>query len=312
MRYFLKKAISIIIIILVSVSVFFGYTYATKNLRSFVSRFSEENFGVQLSIGHVGLRLPLCLELKDVKIDDSIDIGSVRIYPSPASFLVKRGLIISKVKIIDPSVKIKKGDRKEFIIADFLKKKERQASSKIPAPDFYFSKIQIRDGTLIYEAGKENMLEFVKLKVRIESSGVYLSRDSNLHFAAKGFLKNKDSGFLSPLSVNGYIQPGNITKARLRASDIKVDTLPSIYAKYLRGVIKEGRINLTSDIQISRNNLIAECYLEGENLILTKDLEQRIDAPFIASFILLINFKSSLVKIKRLRGNFLKLIFKRS
>lgn len=301
MKHFLKKSVPIVIVLLISGLVFLGYSYVARNLKSFISGFTEENFGSQISISRISLRLPLCLELKNVKLGNSVDISSVRIYPSPASFLAGNRFIVSKVKIIDPVVRIKNG-------GSILKQKERRIFSKNLAATFFFSTIDIQNGTLVYERGKEDMLEFVRIKGTLESPGIYFSKGSNIRFVAKGFLKNKDSDFLSPLRISGHVEPDNVAKARLQASDIKLDTLGSIYTRYLSRRIKDGRVNLESDIQISKNNLIAECSLEGEDIVVKETTEQEINAPFVANFILLINFKGNLVKIKRLHGNFLKLI----
>ena len=309
MRHFLKKAIPIITILLISGFVFFGYNYTIDNLKAHLSCLLEANFDVKPSIGFVGLRLPLSLELKDVRIGDSVSVGSVRIYPNPASFLLKNKLIVSTVKIIDPVVKIKIGEDRKIISPNFLKKREKKVSSETAAPNFYTSKMHIENGTLIYNEGKEGMLEFVKIKANIEGPGIYFSKGNSFRFAIKGFLKDKDADFLTPLKTDGILEVSDVIKLKLQATDISVDTLGPIYSKYLSSVVEKGKLDFKSDVQISEANLIAKCFLEGEDIVFKKDPDKKIDTPFVATFYLLINFENRIVKIKNLQGNFLKLIF---
>lgn len=312
MKLSFRRNTFVILIFLISSTLFLGYRYTTKNLKSLLPIFLKENFNTQLSIGRVGFGFPLCLELKDVKIQDAIDIETVQIYPSPLSFLLKKGLIISTIKIVNPVVRIEKMTAGQFVVPDFLKEKEREKESSLPVSGFYFSKIRVHNGTLIYDEGKDSMQKFVGIKGVLESPMFHLpKKDTTLRFKAVGFLKNKGSDFLSPLRIDGRIESGNVLKARFQASDIKIDTLGPIYAKYLSNIVKEARINFDTDIQISKTNLVAKCLFKGEDILLKEGLDQKIDAPLVADFILLFNFKSKMLKLKNLRSNFLELVLNR-
>lgn len=311
----LRKIISVFIILLLSVAVIFGYNYAKKNLESLVSVFLKDNFNVTASVGSMKIGFPLCVELRDVKIGDSVDIKKVRIYPNPAPFLLKKNFIVSSVKIVEPVIKIKRGKREGSLsIPDFLKKIEQGVSSdkgSAPLSNFYFSRMHVQDGTLIYEEGRENALEFINIRGNIQNAGIFSPKGGVCQFAATGFLKNKDSDFLSPLGVTGFVKSDNLIKIKAQIDDVKVGTFGSIYAKYLSNLIQEGSVDCKSDIHLSNKNLIAKCFLEGQDIVLKKDQGQKLDAPVLASFILLVNFKSSLVKIKNLEGNFLDIILGR-
>ena len=123
MNYF-RKIIVVAIVLLAIASLVIAYRYATERLEWFVTEFLEENFEENISVASVGLGLPLCLELRDVKINDSVNIRNIRLYPNPKSFLMKKDFMISKVKVIDPVVKIKKNGKRGFQVLDFLKKEE--------------------------------------------------------------------------------------------------------------------------------------------------------------------------------------------
>jgi len=225
--------------------------------------------------------------------------------------LLKNRIILSTFKIVEPVVKIKRGKIRKIAIPDFLKKEKGTAALKTPAANFYFSKIYIQNGTLIYEKEKETVLEFVRLKGVIERPGFYFSKNNDIRFAAVSFLKNRDSNFLSPLKINGYMESDDVMKARVQCSDVKINTLGPIYKKYLSDIIEQGRVDFKSDVRITKSNLIAECFMECEDVVLKKDLDQKIDTPFAATFIMLVGFRNKVVKLKNLRGNFFNLIFDR-
>ncbi|MBU4422120.1 hypothetical protein KKB41_04190 [Patescibacteria group bacterium] len=304
-----RKIIPILLIGLIAWAGFFGYNYATGRLERFISKFSQENFDANISVGSVGIGLPFCLELKDVRIDDSISVKKVCIYPNPTSFLLKGKLIVSSVKIIDPFVRIKQKSAKSPMIPDFLKKKEKSSGSH--ALGFYFSDIRVKNGALIYDRESKGILEFVKINGKIKGSAGCFSKDNVFEFAGIGFLKNKDSDFLSPLKIDGFFGSDGIVKTKLQAFDLKLETFGSISGRYLSRLVKEGRVDLKSDVEISKKRMVARCLIEGDSIVLKKKPEEKIDTPIVASFILLVNFKSKLVKIKNLEGNFLRVILGR-
>ena len=307
----MRKFLAIIVIVLIIGAVFLGYNYASAHLESIASKFLEQNFKARISVGRIGIHLPLCLELKDVGIEDLIDIKGVRLYPSPTSFLLRDKAIILSAKIMSPVVRIKKGHIKDLNVASFLKEdKDQPVSTSIKNQKFYLSRIRIQNGLLRYDRGRD-ILEFVDIKGNIENPGSYLSRDNICQFSAAGFLKSRDSDSPPPLKIDGVFEPDGIIKARLQASGLKLDSFGVIYTKYLSSLIESGRIDFKSDIEISKKRLIAKCSVEGKGIALKKRPDQEMEAPIVANFILLINFRSNLIKIKHLRGNFLKAILSR-
>ena len=280
----MRKVVYIILLLLAVASLSVGYHYATEHLESFVSRFLEENFEENISVASVGIGLPFCLELRDVKVNDSVDIRNIRLYPNPKSFLTKKDFMVSKVKVIDPVVRIKKKGRRGFQVPDFLKKGEGLNSLKGSNSSIHFSKIYIKNGTLIYEHKEGQDFQLVKIKGRINSPSLCCPGKRIFEFDASGFFKNKDSDSLAPLSLTGIAGSDDVINARLQVSDIKLASR----------LIKDLNVDLKSDIEISKNTLTARCFVEGENM------------PATGSFLLLVNFKNNLIKIKNLQGNFLK------
>lgn len=302
MRQYFGKVALIITVLLLAAVIFFGYTYAMKNLESFLLKTSRENFAAELSIGKISIRFPLCLELRDIRINDSADIKSMQIYPSPASFLLKKAFIISMIKFTDPVIKIDKGRGRGAGISNLNDAIEKITAPEISAMDVYIRRLYIHNGTLIFTAGKNNTFEFIRIKGIIESPGFYFSKNKDYLFRLAGFLKNRESDFLSPSMITGRIREDRVIDAEFRTSDVKINTLGDIYTKYLERFAGEGRLNFDSHMQISKSDMKMKCSFVGGD----------VHAPLRASFFLLFNFKNNIVKIENIEGNLFNLILDQS
>ena len=309
MRDIFRKIILALIALSIIVLLFFGYTHATKNLSAFVTRFLGERLGAKISVGHVRIGFPLCVELKDVKIDDCVDIEKAQVYPNLAALFFNNKTLVLAVKIVNPVVKLGKEKKKKFLVADFLNK--NKGASKKFGTNFCVSSIDIKNGTLIYD-GEKDALEIVNIQGSIRNPGIFFADNNICQFIVAGFLKNRDSDFLSPLKIEGLVGTDSAVKARLQASDVKPESFGLVYAKYLSQVIEGGRVDLKSDIQMSGGKLVAKCFLKGEYVLLGREQGQEPKESLELSFVLLANFKNKLVKIKNLQSNFFELIFSKS
>ena len=298
-----KRIAAILIIVAIAGTIFFGYTYAKKNIGSAVSRFSEDSLDSRFTIGSIGFGFPLCLDLRDIKFNDTLHIPHIRIYPNPASFFLRKNIIISRVNIVDPVLNI--GDIKNLRLGI-----GGSLLGKISLPGVLLSKIRIKNGTLIYKDFKGKDLEFVKIRGDVDSPGLYLSKASTFRFALAGFFKGKN--LLAPLKIDGYFGSDEIIKAKLSVKNVDIEDLGPIYKKYLSRRFQDGKISLESDVEVLSNTLIAKCYLKAEDGVIKNDPVRKIDAPLVASFILLINFNTKAIKLKRLQGNFFDIIFGKS
>ena len=163
MKSLFKKTVYLVTIALIISLFFLGYTYTARNIKSLVVGTLEKSFGAKLSIAHMKISFPLCLELKDIKINNTISVSKIYVYPSPASVFLKKTFIFSSVKVIDPVVKIKKGESYNFSGFTVLKNDTRRVSSKDSKAVFYVSRIDVENGTLVYDFGNENKIELVKI-----------------------------------------------------------------------------------------------------------------------------------------------------
>ncbi len=308
MRDIFRKVVLVLVVFSLAALFFFGYILTTKNLSVFVTRFLGEHLNTTISVGHVRVGFPLCVELKDVKIDDRVEIETAQVYPNLATLFFNNKTFVSAVKIINPVVKVDKEKRQRFLAGDFLNKNENV--SKKSSTNFCVSSIEIKNGTLLYSG--EDEIEIVNIKGSVKNPGIFFADNNICQFTVAGFLKNKDSDFLSPVKIEGLVGTDKVVKARLEASDVKPRNLGSVYVKYLSQVIEDGRVDVKSNIQVSGENLVAKCFLEGENIVPEREQGQELEVPLELSFVLLADFKSKLVKIKDLQSNFLELIFSKS
>jgi hypothetical protein len=289
----IRKSTPVIIIIAICGLLFLGYGYTRVILKSFIYNVSKRDFGATVSIKHIELGFPLSLRLKDVAVNDTIKAASIVIYPKPAALLLNKRFLFSKVKINDLVVRIvRQKDSLSFFEGVAEDRKDKKISQ---LPNFHFSKIDINNATLIYE-DREKSLEFVDIKGTIERPGFYFSRKNIYQFSFAGFLKNKDSDFLSPVRIKGKGGSDGAVNADLRLKDILISSLSNFYLGQF-DIIEGETADLKSEININGNNLIAKCGLQMK--------KEDKSTPFLASFVLLFNLKSKILKIKNLHGNFL-------
>ena len=295
---------------IIALGLVFGYNYAARNLKSFVVSTLENSFGAKLSIAHMRVSFPLCLELKGVKINDTISVSKVYVYPSPESAFLKKTFIFSSIKLVDLVVKITSGENYNFAEIKTLKNNRSRAHSKDSKTVFYISRINIENGTFMYVPENKNKTEVVRINGNIKSPPMFLLAGRLFSFELAGFIKNQNSDVLSPLRMEGLITRDFIVKAKLQAQDVALETLGDLHEKYLKGRIVEGKLNLDSKILVSKNDLKADCFCRVNDIIL-KDTVQKLSMPLIASFILGFDFKDREIKIENLQTNLLSLLFSR-
>ena len=94
MKPFFKKTIYLSAIFIIIGLIFLGYTYTAGNLKSFVAKELEKSFGAKLSIAHMRMSFPLCLQLKGVKINDAAPISPAERLFAPILYFAPLGILI--------------------------------------------------------------------------------------------------------------------------------------------------------------------------------------------------------------------------
>ena len=294
---------------LVAGSVLFGYNYAANAFKSFAAKYLENNFNAKVSVGHIALRFPLRLELKEIKINDTVDIAKICVYPSPASFLLKDTFVFSSIRIMNPVVRLNKAG---VNVNDFLKNSTGAASPSGPKKSFYFSRIDVIGGVLVYDLGNDERLEFTDIKGVMKNPNFYFSAKNPISFKVAGFIKNKNPDALSPLQINGQVSRGGRVKAKCRAESIGIDTLGPLCPRYIKTTVANGKLFFDAKLQFFNSNLKADCFFRLDDIVLNKEPPERLGKSLIAGFILGFDFKENKLKIRDLQGNLASLIFDKS
>ena len=130
---------------------------------------------------------------------------------------------------------------------------------------------------MIYEKEKENILEFIGLKGVLERPGFYFSKNNDIRFAATGFLKNRDSDFLSPLKINGYMESDEVMKVKVGTADIKQEL------KTLEGLRNRlGEMDLRLDANQGLSLTTAIPYIKKTEAFEITFFEQPIDYHYFS------------------------------
>jgi len=268
MKPLFKKTIYIAAIFTITALIFLGYTYTAGNLKSFVIKELEKSFGAKLSIAHMRMSFPLCFQLKGVKINDTITIAKVYLYPSPASAFLKKTFIFSNIKILEPVIRIKKGRYESFAGFRQFKNDTINPSSKNSKAVFLVSRIDVKNAAIIFENEEGIAIELVKINANLKSPYAYLTPGRLLNFNVSGFIKDKDSDSLSPVRLTGRIKGDYTVKARLKAQDVGLTALGPVYEKYLKQKVEKGSLDFTGRIFVSKNDLKADCFCRINDIIL--------------------------------------------
>ena len=299
MRSVIRRITPACIIVFICIFVFFGYRYALNNIKAALLKNVKQNFNTEISINDIKLSFPLCLELRDIEIEDAVAVPLLRIYIAPATFLLRNNIFISEISIIDPIIRIEKQKRPIRNISGFFRFDSNKRMSKQQTTRFYLSNINVKNATFIYKDLKGNDFRFVNIKANLRSKASVFSRHIDSYFAVEGKLKNKGTDFLSPLKIKGQIVKGGTVKAKLSIKQVFIDTLNPVYAKYLKSIVKKDKLNFQSNIRFLNDTIAAKCFIDGEG------------TSVVASFILLFDFKDKILKIRNFKGNILKLILTR-
>jgi hypothetical protein len=313
MKPLFKKIIYIAAIFLIIGLISLAYTYTAGNLKSFVVKTLENSFGAKLSIAHMRISFPLCLELKGVKINDTVTVSKVYIYPSPEVIFLKKPFIVSKVRIVEPVVRLKDGGY-NFSGFTTLTNGAQGPSHRGSKALFYVSRIEIEKGSLIYGSESAERIEVVNINGQLKGPYVYFASTKPFNFEVSGFIKDNFSGILSPLRLEGLISGVSgmpVIKAKLQANDVALGSLGKIYQNYLEDKVTGGSLNLDTKILISEGDLKADCFCRINDVILN-GAAGKLSMPLLASFILGFDFKDKSIKIDNLQTNLFSLLFTKS
>jgi len=303
-----RNILLILLGITVILSLSLGYQRWIDRAGLHIEHFLETILNEKCYINKLKLDLPLRLELDGIGIGDYAFIERAYIYPRLSISFFKKQPIIFTLKILNPKVRLTGTDSKWYPDIHFLDTAKPFMFENGLASVFNITDIYIINGSLIYDLGSGRLLEFMDIKGDIRNFDAYLYKKSPLYFSATSSLKNYNTDVSATIGLDGTMALNGEIDAFLRLRDVSIFTLGNFFSKYLEGLIKNGKVDIDSKIRFSKNFLVADCNLESRDLKLEKEIDKNIGTPIVASFLLLVNFEKNLVKIKALKGNFLKVL----
>lgn len=308
-----KKIIFLSIVLIIVGLLIFGYIFFATKSKAFVADFIKKGITENVSIGYIGIEYPLRIALRDVKIfqrestekKDIVKIDRVYIYPHPVlSF--KNRILISKVDIIHPVIAVTRGTDGSFNISIPNGMLKAQQSRNL-----FISRIDLEDGRLQYLDKKLNNgfnLDLENIDARFDSISFPFGQGTS-RFRLFADIKGRQS-HPATLSLNGYIKMQDKSlKAKLSIEDFNVNTLESLYKRYLGGFVKEGVLNCYSRLDLQNQTLKADCRLNIERASFVKDINISPADNMVAEFSLTMNLKDNTIKINNVKGNLFEVLF---
>jgi hypothetical protein len=241
----------------------------------------EDALNKKVKIGYLGLKMPLALEIKDLEIDELVNIDYV--YISPHLFgLLSGKIILNKIMVLRPEVNWAVGlptditleKQSEDIEIDEALAQTRailgspRSGFKHP-PKIIIKYLRIEDGTVNFtdQAVSESGVKITLNEILLDVNNSYLfpkSAVTNFQLTAK-IPWQEDSG-AGIVYTSGWVNLyRKEMQARLEIEGIDGLSLYPYYSKWVdleNSRIEEAKLNFFSDIQGINNEVVAQCRLE--------------------------------------------------
>ena len=276
---FLMKILIIVLVILISLFITI-YIFVNIKGKELLVQKLEDALKEDVSIGYVGLKIPLSLEVRKLKIGELADVDYIYASPSLFGLLVGK-IIINEVRVLKPEIswergaaanEVTKNEPINNIEKDLNRAKEitnspRTNQQQLPA--IIIRHLRVKEGLInftdrvISDSGIQMTLREVLLD--IDNLSLFpKSTVTNFQLNAK-IPWQEDSGE-GTVYASGWVDLyKKDVEARLEIDDIDGVYLHPYYSKWVdleNSRIKEASLNLISDIKGQNNELVAKCRLE--------------------------------------------------
>ena len=288
----MKLGIKIVIILLVILILLFStvYIFIAIKGKSFLAQKLEDALKKEVSIAYLGLKLPLALEIKDLKIKELANVDYIYASVQPFGLLGGK-IILNEVKILRPeinwvrrppaSAEVKDGpigsmeteDKPVSSIERALtqtkellnspRRKDRQP------PPIIIKYLTVEGGTINFtdQTISEPGIQITLKELLVDVDNLYLlpkSAVTNFQLTAKiPWQEDSEEGTVYTSGwINLYRKD---IQARLEIEGIDGVYLHPYYSQWVdleNSRIKEANLNLTSDIQGQNNDIVVQCRLE--------------------------------------------------
>lgn len=307
------KTIRIIVITFV---IAFAATFIFMLLRgkAIITRQLEQLTHKKVSINYVGLVLPFNLEIKDLDIPGLIKVDYVSIAPSFPGLLSGK-IVLSDLKLVNPQFIYEKvavnkntGDslnnvnpavavpipESNSIPQAKSIRQENSVSGGVKYLRLIIKNLNIKDGRIDFVdrtlPGSGIKITFKDINFHLTNLYIYpKSAVTNFQFSGRiPWLEGQEEG---KIEAKGWV---NLFKKDMQAT-VKITDIDGVYLYpyYATWVdlektrIQSAKLNLTSKLKSTNNNLAAECHLELTDIVFKQRPEEEMDkAEKIASAVL--------------------------
>ncbi|MFC1593016.1 DUF748 domain-containing protein, partial [Candidatus Omnitrophota bacterium] len=103
MKIILK--ISLVLLLILFLLYSYAYIFVSLKGKDIISEKLSKLLEKEVSLGSVGLRAPLVLQIRDLKIDDLVNVKYISVAPSVVGFLTGK-IIFNQVKVLNPEINL--------------------------------------------------------------------------------------------------------------------------------------------------------------------------------------------------------------
>ncbi len=233
----------------------------------------ESALGKEVSIGHLGLKLPAGLLINDLSIKDLAQVEKIHAVFS-LSRALRGKLFVKEVSIVSPVITVKRvpsqGKAAKPSISKESEEEEKEEEEEVKA---VIRHIGLRDGVVNFidpGAGKDGVSITVE-DITVEVNNlVFIEKPNKADFKITAIVPSTDNAQAGAIKLSGWVDYyKKDIQAKLDVEGIDALALSAYYSFWVdpqdRG-IEQADFNFRSDISGENNKILAKCKLELANI----------------------------------------------
>ncbi len=278
----MKIWVKILIIICVGSILFFSiaYLFISFKAKALLIERLEELTGQQVSIGYLGLRIPLNVEIRKLSIGELADVSYASASVSITG-LFRGKIVFNDVKIVNPEITWQKTHSDAAVvdapgpavgpnlIQNSKAAKDTETVQRKQSVSVIIKHLTVKDGIVNFvdRTVSEQGLQIVLRDIKVDIDNLYLfphSAVTDFQMSAKiPWQENSSEGTVYASGWINYYKKD--IQARLEIEGIDGVYLYPYYSTWVdleNSRIEQARLNFFSDIQGEDNDIVAQCRLE--------------------------------------------------
>jgi len=279
MKFFKRILISALVLLVLLFSA--AKIWVEIKGKALLAKKLEDALGREVSIGYLGLKMPLALEIEDLEVKGLANLDYL--YASTDLFGLLRGkIVLNRVKVLRPKVNWEAGsfsetsvqDKPKDVKADKVMLQAREILSEPDSevrnyPDIIIKYLSIEDGTVNFtdQAVSQSGFQVTLKEVFVDVDNLCLLPKSEItNFQLRAKIPWQEDAGEGIVYSSGWINlHRKDMQARLEIDGIDGIYLYPYYAKWVdleSSRIEQANLNFISDIQGKSNELVAKCRIE--------------------------------------------------